>query len=104
MKSTRSSSRRRSSASNGDCRAQLAELFAYLDGELSAARCRVIERHLTNCECCDRLAAGLRSAIAACRVSGRERLPSQVRARAQARVARLLDAGAVPRRRSRPRD
>jgi anti-sigma factor RsiW len=103
MKST-SNSRSRSSASKGDCRTQLAELFAYLDGELSAARCRVIERHLANCDCCDGLAAGLRRAIAACRASGRERLPSRVRARAQSRVARLLDAGAVPSRRSRPRD
>jgi anti-sigma factor RsiW len=102
MKSTTSSGRR-SSASKGDCRAQLAELFAYLDGELSAARCRVIARHLANCECCGGLAAGLRRAIAACRASGRERLPSRVRARAQARVARLLDARAVPPRRSRPR-
>ena len=103
MTSTSSKSRRLS-ASKGDCRAQLAELFAYLDGELSAARCRVIERHLANCECCEGLAAGLRRAIAACRASGRERLPSRVRARAQARVARLLAGGAVPPRRSGPRD
>ena len=94
-----------SSEKQGDCRAQLAELFAYLDGELSEARCRAIERHLASCECCDELAAGLRRAIAVCRASGRERLPPRVRARAQARVARLLDAGARPRptRRSRPR-
>jgi anti-sigma factor RsiW len=92
-----------SSEKQGDCRAQLAELFAYLDGELSEARCRAIERHLASCECCDELAAGLRRAIAVCRASGRERLPSQVRARAQARVARLLDGGARPRSTRRPR-
>ena len=106
MKST---SRRQPSAASrakgGDCRAQLAELFAYLDGELSEARCRAIERHLASCECCDGLAAGLRRAIAVCRASGRERLPPRVRARAQARVARLLDTGAPERpvRRARPR-
>ena len=71
-------------------------LVAYLDGELSEARCRAIERHLTSCECCDGLAAGLRHAIAVCRASGGERLPSRVRARAQARVARLLDTVAAP--------
>lgn len=75
-----------------DCRAQLTELFAYLDDELSDARCRAIEQHLASCACCEGLAAGLRRAIAVCRASGRERLPSRVRARAQARVARLLEA------------
>ena len=47
--------------SGRDCRAQLAELFAYLDGELSDARCRVIERHLASCACCEGLADGLRA-------------------------------------------
>lgn len=91
--------------SGRDCRAQIAELFAYLDGELSDARCRVIERHLASCACCEGLADGLRRAIALCRVSGRERLPSRVRARAQTRVARLLATADIPRvpRRSRSR-
>jgi anti-sigma factor RsiW len=88
-----------------DCRAQLAELFAYLDGELSDARCLAIERHLAGCACCEGLADGLRRAIAVCRGSGRERFPARMRARAQARVARLLDGGDDPRvpRRPRPR-
>ena len=91
--------------SRGDCRAQLTELFAYLDGELSEERCQAIERHLSSCTCCGGLADGLRRAIAVCRASGRERLPPRARARAQARVTRLLDAGGQPRRsrRSRPR-
>jgi anti-sigma factor RsiW len=87
----------RRATGDGDCRAQLAELFAYLDGELSAARCRAIERHLASCECCDGLAAGLRRAIAVCRASGGERLPPRVRARAQARIARLLASERTPR-------
>ena len=100
-----SQARERSQASVTDCRAQLDELFAYLDGELSDARCAAIERHLASCLCCEGLADGLRRAIAVCRASGRERLPSRVRARAEARVERLLDAGDAPRvrRRSRPR-
>lgn len=83
----------------GDCRAQLAELFAYLDGELSASRCDVIERHLRACHCCDALARGVRRAIAVCRGAGRERLPAAVRVRAQQRIERLL--GAAPRPRGR---
>jgi anti-sigma factor RsiW len=73
-----------------DCRARLASLFAWLDGELSAARCREIERHLTGCACCEALATGLRRAILTCRAAGRERLPAVVRKRARARIARLL--------------
>jgi anti-sigma factor RsiW len=92
-----------SRTSGADCRAQLADLFAYLDGELSDARCQAIERHLTSCACCEGLADGLRRAIDVCRASGHERLPSRVRARAQARVARLLDAGDNLRVSRRPR-
>ena len=99
MKSTS----RQGSTSGGDCRAQLAELFAYLDGELTDARCRAIERHLADCTCCEGLADGLRRAIAACHASGRERLPDRVKARAQARVTQLLDLCAAPRRSRRPR-
>jgi anti-sigma factor RsiW len=85
-----------------DCRAQLSELFAYLDGELSPARCTAIERHLENCACCGELADGLRHAIAVCRASGRERLPNRVRSRAQARVTELLEAAGMIARPRRP--
>lgn len=87
--------------SAGDCRAQLAELFAYLDGELSASRCRAIERHLQACPCCDTLAGDLRCAIAVCRSAGHERLPGTVRARARQRIKRLLasDTASRPTRR-----
>jgi anti-sigma factor RsiW len=84
----------------GDCRAQLAELFAYLDGELTANRCRAIERHLRGCPCCDTLASGVRRSIAVCRSTGGERLPSAVRARAQMRIQRLLGVTPPPRRRA----
>jgi anti-sigma factor RsiW len=84
----------------GDCRTQLAELFAYLDGELTASRCRAIERHLRECPCCDTLASGVRRAIAICRGAGRERLPSAVRTRAQTRIQRLLGVTPLPRGRA----
>jgi anti-sigma factor RsiW len=89
-------------APKGDCRAQLTELFAYLDGELSTRRCLAIERHLATCTCCDALAGGLRRAIALCRAAGGERLPAAIRSRARLRVRQLL-AAAEPSRRSRKR-
>jgi hypothetical protein len=73
-----------------ECRAQLAELLAYLDGELPAPRRRVIERHINACSCCRGLAMGVRRAILLCRDAGPERLPAAVRARARARIRELL--------------
>jgi anti-sigma factor RsiW len=80
------------SAARDRCEAKLAELSEYLDGELSPARCAAIERHLSDCACCGRLAARLRRAIAACREADVARLPRGVRSRARARIAALLDA------------
>jgi anti-sigma factor RsiW len=73
-----------------DCRARLAQLFAYLDGELSPSACRALERHLAGCECCEALTESLRQAIAGCRAAGRARLPADVSARARRRVRDLL--------------
>ncbi len=84
----------------GDCRRQLTELFAFLDGELSDDRCEAIERHLASCPCCTRLTAGLRRAIDVCRASGDVRLPARVRKGAYARIDRLLRSwNPEPRRR-----
>jgi hypothetical protein len=80
-----------------ECRAQLAELLAYLDGELPAHRRRVIERHVEACSCCRGLAIGVRRAMLLCRDAGPERLPAAVRARARARIRQLL-GGATRRR------
>jgi RNA polymerase sigma-70 factor (ECF subfamily) len=76
-------------ADNG-CQEQLRELFDYIDGELTAGRCRAIERHLADCPCCDTLAANLRQAIALCRAEGQRQLPKPLRARALRRVRALL--------------
>ena len=78
------------------CRAQLRELSRYLDGELTPARRRTIERHLAACACCRRMQACLRKTIAACRAEGRTRLPSDVRSRAARRIKALLAAGKPP--------
>jgi anti-sigma factor RsiW len=77
-----------------ECRAQLAELLAYLDGELPARRRLVIERHVNACSCCRGLAMGVRRAILLCRDAGPARLPAAVRARARARIRDLLGGSA----------
>lgn len=89
MKAPRRPARQPRPASAGDCRAQLSELFAYLDGDLTPARCRTIERHLRQCPCCDHLAASLRRAIGACQIVGCSRMPAAVRRKAQARARAL---------------
>lgn len=73
------------------CRALLLELSRHLDGELTPARRRVIERHLDQCDCCGTLASRLRRTIDACRASGSARLPADVRVRARARITRLME-------------
>ena len=68
------------------CRALLLELSRYLDGELTPARRRTIERHLLACAGCGHMQACLRKTIAACRAESRTRLPRDVRARALRRI------------------
>jgi anti-sigma factor RsiW len=65
-------------------------MFAWLDGELTRAQARVIERHLATCGCCGGLAGDLRQAIAACRMAGDCRVPKDVHRRAKARAKALL--------------
>lgn len=77
------------------CRELLQELFAYLDDELTADRCRLLETHLAACHCCGTLAGNLRKAIALCKVEGAQRLPGAVRANARRRVKALLDQPAT---------
>jgi len=74
------------------CRALLAELSRYLDGDLTPARRRAVEVHIEACTCCGTMAVRLRTAVAACRAEGRRRPPSAVTSRA-AKRARALVAG-----------
>jgi anti-sigma factor RsiW len=46
------------------CRALLAELSGFLDGELDAALCEKIERHLATCHSCRVVADTMRKTIA----------------------------------------
>jgi len=72
------------------CRTLLRQLSRHLDGDLTPARRRAIDRHLEACACCGPMAARLKKTLAACRAAGRMRLPRDVRARAKARIAALL--------------
>jgi RNA polymerase sigma-70 factor (ECF subfamily) len=73
------------------CRDLVATIFDYIDGELTTGRCRELEKHLSQCPCCDRFTDSLRRAVAVCRASGETRLPEAVQRRARARIAELLD-------------
>lgn len=77
-----------------NCQEILAGISAYLDGELDAAACDVIEQHCRTCGECAALVAGLRETVGLCRQAGSAPLPEAVRQRARASVQRLLDAAA----------
>lgn len=72
------------------CRALIEELSAYLEGELSASRRRAIERHIEDCTCCGTMASRLRTVMALCRAERGQPMPRAVRARAAARLRRML--------------
>jgi len=78
------------SPADGKCQQQLLELSAYLEGDLTPAKMAELDAHLAHCECCGRMAASLRRAIALCRSHDARELPPDVRARALDRVRTLL--------------
>lgn len=73
-----------------DCAAVLGTISAYLDGELDAAQCDVIERHCQTCEHCAGVVAGLRETIGLCRQAAGTPVPESVRQRARASIQALL--------------
>jgi anti-sigma factor RsiW len=72
------------------CRTLLMEVSRYLDGDLTPARRRQVERHIRACTCCNIMAARLRRTVDACRAEGARRLPRAVRSRAAARIRALI--------------
>jgi anti-sigma factor RsiW len=72
------------------CQQQLLELSAYLEGDLTPEKMAELDAHLATCECCGRMAASLRRAIALCQSHDARELPPDVRARALDRVRALL--------------
>lgn len=72
------------------CRALLLELSRYVDGDLTPARRRAVERHLDACECCGTMASRLLRTMAACHAAGQRRPPRTVMSRAAKRVKALI--------------
>ena len=73
------------------CRDFLERLSLYVDGDLRASARRQVERQLDRCPCCRDLADSLLQTVAICRQAASRRLPPDVRARARARIAALLE-------------
>jgi anti-sigma factor RsiW len=73
------------------CSALLLELSRYLDGELTPARRRMVERHIKTCACCETMAARLRRTLAACRAEGKRQPPRAVMLRAAKRIRALVE-------------
>ena len=74
------------------CAPVLAQIQAFVDGDLDAGACARIERHCAQCSSCAALVRGLRQTIGLCRDVGRAPLPDQVSRRAREQVKRLLAA------------
>jgi anti-sigma factor RsiW len=72
------------------CRTLLLAVSRYLDGDLTPARRRAVERHLETCRGCGTMAARLLSTIAACRAAGQRPPPRAVMSRAEKRVRTLI--------------
>lgn len=73
-----------------ECAAVLGGISAYLDGELDATECDVIERHCQTCPQCASVVEGLRETIGLCRGAAVSRLPDSVKHKAQESIAALL--------------
>ncbi len=72
------------------CRKLLLTLSRYLDGDLTPAVRRQVERHVKTCACCGTMAARLQRTIAACRAEGKRRPPRDVTSRAAERIRLLM--------------
>lgn len=73
------------------CREVLANISAYLDGELDMTACDEIERHCHGCPECAAVVKGLRETVGLCRQAASAPLPDAVRRRALDSVRQLLD-------------
>lgn len=83
------------------CERVLAEIEAYIDGELDAVSCDAIERHCAGCPSCARVTRGLQKTVGLCQEAGRAPLPAPVRDRAREQMKRLLAGVRIPARRPR---
>lgn len=72
------------------CASLLAQISAYLDGELDASACAAVEQHASTCDRCAQVIGEFREATGLCRSAAEAPLPESVRELAQARVRALL--------------
>jgi len=78
-----------------ECATVLAQIQAYVDGELDSVECHVIERHCKGCASCAGIVRGLRQTIGLCREVGRAPLPPSISGRAREQVKRLLASSRI---------
>ena len=78
---------------SAECREILANISAYLDGDLDTSACAAIERHCQDCSHCAEVVNGLRETVGLCRQAASMPLPEAVRRRARDSVRRLLEEG-----------
>lgn len=74
------------------CDTLLAQISSYLDGELPESACAAIEQHAAGCERCGRVIRDFGITAGLCRTAAKAPLPEEVRARARARVRKLMDS------------
>jgi len=86
-----------------DCRELIEQLSRLIDDDLSGVERRAVMRHLRRCPCCGDFVASLRHTACVCREAGHATLPRAVRARAVARIRRLLAHSGSPARPRRSR-
>jgi anti-sigma factor RsiW len=72
------------------CLALLDRLSRYIDDDLTPQQRRIIDAHCHDCPRCRRMIASLRRTIALYRSAEGTKMPTRTRARARARIARLL--------------
>lgn len=86
------------------CRELVEQLSRFIDNDLPPAERRAVRRHLQRCPCCDDFVASLARTVRICQDAGHVDLPPEVRARAIARIRRLVaHEGAEPSPRRAPR-
>jgi anti-sigma factor RsiW len=79
------------SETSANCATILANISAYLDGELETTACAEIEAHCATCASCEALVQSLRATVGLCREAAAAPLPEDVRHRARESVRRLLE-------------
>ncbi len=72
------------------CREMLGSLSDYVDGELGAALCEEIERHMASCNDCRAVADTLRRTVMLYRAHGHAELPADARERLYAELRLAL--------------